>query len=558
MKKYMIILLTGILFSYSVYAGEEIKLTPTLSTVKVFLQGADLNYTVKSKVEKGINEIVLTNLASNIVQNSINVTGKGEAIIMSVVQRQNYLSPEEKKAQIKILEDSLEAQKKLLAANTNESEVLKNEFDMIISNSKIGNEKIGVSVVDLQKMAEFFRKHLSEIKDRSYYLSLSSEKIKKHMDHLQQQLNEFNNQSNKSINEIVVTVSAKTAAAIELNLSYVIRDAGWSPIYDLHVDNTDSPLLLNYKASVRQNTNTDWNDVNIILSTRNQAGNNNKPKLNPWFIDFAKPLITQDMRLLSDNSGGRIQGKSITISAQAQGQSSSINEQLSSNNIANIVSAPTPHYESLADYTNVNQNQLSVEFTPQMKFSIPSDNKQHLVALQDYSIPAKYEYYCAPKLTDNAFLIAEITKWTDYNLLSGQANIYFENSFVGNSSIHPATTNDTLSISLGRDQNIIVSKDVIKDYTEDKFLSSNIERTFAFELKIKNNKKSSEKITIEDQIPISKNEDIIVKLIESSGAHFNSETGMLKWIVDVDGGKSVTKKLIYSVKYPGNQRIPNL
>jgi uncharacterized protein (TIGR02231 family) len=250
-----------------------------------------------------------------------------------------------------------------------------------------------------------------------------------------------------------------------------------------------------------------------------------------------------------DNSGGRLQGKTITISAQAQGQMSAINQQLSSSKIAS---------QSLADFTDVNQNQLSVEFTPQMKFSIPSDNKQHLVALQDYSIPSKYDYYCAPKLSDNAFLIAEITKWADYNLLQGQANIYFENSYVGNSSIHPSSTNDTLSISLGRDQNIIVSRDIIKDYTEDKFLSSNIERTFAYEIKIKNNKKSSEKITVEDQIPISKNEDIVVKLIESSGAQVNAETGKLKWKVDVDGGKSVIKKLIYSVKYPGNQQIPNL
>ena len=546
MKKCIVILLTGVFFSHSISAGEEIKLTPTLSKVKVFLQGAELNYTVNSKVEKGINEIVLTGLASNIVQNSIRVSDKGEAVIMSVVLRQNYLSNDGKKVQIKSLEDSLAAQKKLLAANINESDVLKNESDMIISNGKIGNEKIGVSVTELQKMAEFFRKHLSEIKERSYYLSLSSGEIQKHIDHIQQQLNEFNNQSNQSINEIVVTISANTVATVELNLSYVIRDAGWTPIYDLHVDNTDSPLLLNYKANVRQNSSTDWNNVNIILSTRNQAGNNNKPKLNPWFIDFAKPSITQDMRI--DNSGGRIQGKTIVVSAQAQGQMSSIR----GSNIS------PPLSESLADYTNVNQNQLSVEFTPQMKFSIPSDNKQHIVALQDYSIPAKYDYYCIPKLSDNAFLIAEITKWADYNLLPGQANIYFENSFVGNSSIHPSSTNDTLSISLGRDQNIIISRDVIKDFTEDKFLSSNIERTFAFEIKIKNNKKSSEKITVEDQIPISKNEDIVVRLIESSGAQFNSESGKLKWIVDVDGGKSATKKLIYSVKYPGNQQIPNL
>jgi len=539
MKKYLMVLLTGILISQSAFAADEIVLTPALSEVKVFLRGAELNYSVKTKVEKGINEVVLTDLASNIDRNSINVSGKGDAVIMSVVQRFDYLRTKGKSLQIKLLEDSLEIQNRLLSSNTNESDVLKAETDLILSNKNIGNEKIGVSVSELQKMAEYYRKRLTEIKNRSYDLSISAVKIKKNIEHLQQQLNEINGRLNKPVNEIVVTLSSKSNSTVELKLSYIIYDAGWSPLYDLRVDNTSSPVAMNYKANVWQNSGMDWNNVLIVLSTRNPVTNNNKPELNPWFIDFAKPSL-----------------RKVAITAQAQGQLAAINEQLSSNKIVNV--SPADHFQSMADYTEVNQNQLSVEFTPQIKYSIPSDNKPYSVALQDFTIPATYEYYCAPKLDNNEFLIARLTKWADYNLLPGQANIYFENSFVGNSSINPSTTNDTLSISLGRDQSINVTRNVIKDYSEDKFLSSNIERTFAFEIKIKNNKKSSEKITVEDQIPISKNEDIVVKLIVYSGAQVNAETGKLKWIVDVDGGKSVTKKLIYSVKYPGNQQIPNL
>jgi uncharacterized protein (TIGR02231 family) len=539
MKKYIIILLTVILITQSAFAAEETVITPALSNVKVFLRGAELNYVIRTKVEKGINDFVLTDLASNIDRNSINVSGKGDAIIMSVVQRFDYLSTKVKTKEIKLLEDSLETQNRLLASNTNESDVLKAETDLILSNKNIGNEKIGVSVSELQKMAEYYRKRLTEIKNRSYDLSISALKIKKNIEHLQQQLNEMNNRQNKPVNEIVVTLSSKSNSTVELSLSYVIYDAGWSPLYDLRVENTSSPVAMNYKANVWQNSGMDWNNVLIILSTRNPVTNNNKPELNPWFIDFARP----DLR-------------KVAITAQAQGQLTATNEQLSSNKIVNA--SPSGHFQSMSDYTYVYQNQLSVEFTPQIKYSIPSDSKPHSIALQDFTIPAVYEYYCAPKLDNNAFLIARLTKWADYNLLPGPANIYFENSFVGNSSINPSTTNDTLSISLGRDQSINVTREVIKDYSEDKFLSSNIERTFAYEIKIKNNKKSSEKITVEDQIPLSKNEDIVVKLIESSGAQVNSETGKLKWIVDVEGGKSITKKLVYSVKYPGSKQIPNL
>ena len=108
--------------------------------------------------------------------------------------------------------------------------------------------------------------------------------------------------------------------------------------------------------------------------------------------------------------------------------------------------------------------------------------------------------------------------------------------------INPATTKDTLTLSLGRDQNISVSRDVLKDFSEDKFLSSNVERTFAFDIKIKNNKKAAVKIIVEDQIPISKNEDIVVKLIDSSGAVYDQQSGKLKWMVEVEAGKSISKK----------------
>jgi len=533
MKKIAVTLLLAIFVSSSLFASDDIVVKPSLSSVKVFLRGAELNYSANVKLVKGMNDVVLTGLAANIDRNSINISAKGDALIMSVVQRFDYLRPAEKTPQIKSLEDSLETQNKLLTFNQNEADVLKSEVDLLLANKSIGNEKIGVSVTELQKMAEYYRKRLSEIKNRTFELVLAAKKIQKSIERIQNQLNELNNQLNKPTNEVVVTISAHSSDAAEINLSYLIFDAGWQPAYDVRVEKINSPANLDYKANVWQNSGFDWKDVGIILSTRNPVANNNKPELYTWFIDFARPILYREMK-----AGAQ---KSVTNQAM----------QITSDAAA----APA---ETMADYFDVNEKQLSVEFTPQIKYSIPSDNKPHSVALQSFSVPAKYEYYSAPKLDNNAFLTARLTDWASYNLLSGQANIYFENSYVGQSTINPGTTKDTLTISLGRDQNISVSREALKDFSEDKFLSSNIERTFAFDISIKNNKKISTKILIEDQIPISKNEDIVVKLIESSGAAYNPENGKLKWVVDIDGGKSVSKKLVYSVKYPKDKLIQGL
>lgn len=515
------------------FASDEIDVKSTLSNVKVFLRGAQLSYSATAKIEKGINNIVFTGLASNIDRNSINVSSIGDAIILSVVQRFDFLRQSEKTPQIKSLEDSLESQNKSLAFNQNEIDVLKSEIDLILANKNIGNEKVGVSVVELQKMAEFYRKRLAEIKNKNFDLTISQKKIQKNIERIQNQLNELNSQLNKPTNEIVLTVSGKTAGTIEFDLSYLIYDAGWQPIYDVRVDKINSPAQLNYNANVWQNSSIDWKDVDVILSTRNPNANNNKPELNPWFIDFARPIAYQKM--MKDEAARFVDNLSLQAVSEA--------------------AAPS---ETMADYINVVETQLSVEFTPTIKYSIPSDNKPHSVSLQEFNIPAKYEYYVVPKLDNNAFLVARLTDWANYYLLPGQANIYFDNSYVGQSYVNPITTKDTLTLSLGRDKNISASRDVLKDYSEDKFLSSNVERTFGFEIKVKNNKKTAVKIIVEDQIPISKHEDIFVKLIDSSGAVYDRQTGKLKWIVEIEAGKSISKKMVYSVKYPGDKQIQGL
>ncbi|PKL83889.1 MAG: hypothetical protein CVV24_02765 [Ignavibacteriae bacterium HGW-Ignavibacteriae-3] len=532
MKKNLLSIILAFSFCTASYGSNEILLKSAPASVKVFLKGAQLNYSVRTQLERGLNDLVFTGLASNIDRNSINVSAKGEAVIISVAQRFNFLRIPEKTPQIKNLEDSLDSQNRNLAFNQNETDVFKSEIDLILANKNIGNEKIGVSVSELQKMGEYYRKRLTEIKSKIFELSLSAKKIKKNIDRIQNQLEELNNQLNKPVNEIVVTVSSNTGTILDLELTYLIFDAGWRPAYDIRIDNVNSYASLNYNADVWQNSGFDWNDAQIILSTRNPGSNNNKPELNPWYLDFERPVLLREMK-----SG---------------------TEKFASSGVMQTVLDAAAPAETMANFIDVLETQLSIEFTSSIKYSIPSDSKPHTMALQVYTVPSIYEYYAAPKLDNNAFLVAKLTDWNKYNLLPGQANIYFGNSYVGRSGINPATTKDTLTISLGRDQNISVSREVVKDFSEDKFLSSNVERIFAFEIIVKNNKKQLTKIMVEDQIPVSRHEDIAVKLIESSGAIYDAETGTVKWIVDADGGKSVVKKLIYSVKYPKDKRIMGL
>ncbi|MDP2037956.1 MAG: DUF4139 domain-containing protein [Ignavibacteria bacterium] len=531
MKRILLAVIVLVIVSQTILASGEVIVKPNLSGVKVFLRGAELKQSAKVKLEKGINEVVLTGIAQNIDRNSINVSGKGDGVIISVVQRFDYMRSPEKHPDVKALEDSLENLNKQLSFKQRDQEVLYTELDMIVSNKSIGNEKVGVTVTELQKMADFYRKRVTEMKTMLLDLTTQSKKIQKNIEKVQKQLNELNNKLNKPTNEVAVSISAKTSGTFDLDLSYIVYDAGWVPTYNIRVEKINTPAQLNYIANVYQNSGFDWNDVDIVLSTRDPNRNNTKPELFPWYLNFLQATASWKWE-----RGALSKAQPVMLTQDIK----------------------MDEAKSMADYYEAVETQLAVEFTPSLKYSIPSDNKQHSVAIKDYNIKADYEYYAVPKLDNNAFLVALLTDWSEFNLLPGEANIYFENSYVGKTNINPETTKDTLTVSLGRDENVSVSREQLKDFTEDKFLSSDIERTFAYEIKIKNNKKGAVKLTVEEQIPISQQEDIVVKVVELSGGNYNRENGELKWNVNVDGGKSVSKKLVFSVRHPKDKQIQGL
>ena len=524
-----IILLVLVIFASNNFAN-EIPAKTNLSSVVVFLGGAELTHTAKVSVPKGVHDIILEKVANNFVGNSLQVGGEGDFTILSVASRQNYLKANEKTPRLIGLEDSLKLVKSDLLKLTNNRQVLQYELELLLANKNFGSDTKGITVAELQKMSEYFNKKSTQLLSDMTTIDAKKQLLNERLTKIQNQINEINNKRNNAVTEIVVTVSASKNTTANLKASYITYDAGWNPSYDLRVANIESSVKLDLRANVWQNTGVDWNDMNITLSTRSARQNNNKPELQRWFIDFIKQYNYR-----GDTAGG------MQLMKSAAAPISEVDEEIVA--------------ESMADYMVVNETQLAVEYKPEIKYSIPSDGKQHIVALQNYELPAEYEYYAAPKLVSNAFLVANVTDWGKYNLLPGPANVYFENSYVGNSFINPSTTEEKMTFSLGKDEGIVIKREKLKDFTEDKFFGSDVERFFGYEIVVKNLKSKEISMTLEDQIPISQNEDIEVQLLDSGDAAVNKSSGILTWKINLKTGESVTKKFTYSVRYPEDRPI---
>ncbi len=196
------------------------------------------------------------------------------------------------------------------------------------------------------------------------------------------------------------------------------------------------------------------------------------------------------------------------------------------------------------------ENQTSVEFEIKIPYTILSENKNTTVEMEHYSLPAEYQYYCIPKVDKDAFLLANISDWEQYNLLEGEANIFFENTFVGKTILDIRGQSDTLNISLGRDRNVSIQREKMKEYTSQKFLGSKTETTRGWKITIKNNKLQPISMLLFDQIPVSLTNEIEVSPENISGAELNKETGEMKWKFTLQPLQKNELDLMYKVKYP--------
>jgi len=196
----------------------------------------------------------------------------------------------------------------------------------------------------------------------------------------------------------------------------------------------------------------------------------------------------------------------------------------------------------------------TVSFKIDLPYDIPSNGKQYVVQVKEHELPAYYEYYCAPKLDLDAFLTAQVTGWEDFNLLNGEASLFFEGTYLGKSFLNVQSVEDTLDLSLGRDKNIVIKRTKQKENTKKKFLSNKRVDTRAWDIEVRNKKKQAINMVIEDQIPISVTEEIEVDK-EYKDAELEEDTGILTWKFKLPSNTTKEMNFKYTVKYPKKKRV---
>lgn len=529
------LLVISFVFLQLAEANDQKKVKPAIKEVTVFLNRAQLSSTATASIGAGTTDIVLEGLPPSIDPQSIQISGKGEFIIMSVKHALNYLDPQEKTVAMKALEDTIEKVQMQLDLLSSMKDIYTKEEQLLIANQAFKGEQHGLTPDMLEDMADFFRDRLTDIHTEIIETSRDIQKTSEKLQKLKNQLNALNKLRNQPSAQIVVTVSNKAPKTVTLDINYIVANAGWYPLYDFRAKDSKSPVQLSYKAQVYQNTGVEWNNVKLTLSTSNPSLGGTRPELSSWYLNIYEPR----------NVTGYDYDKQKRIAPAASPK-------------AKVYREDAKEAESIASYTQVVETALSAEFEIAIPYTIPSDGVGQLVDVQNHELPATYTHSAVPKIDKAAFLMAMVTGWDNLNLLSGNANIYFEGTYVGQSFLDMQNTKDTLQLSLGRDSKVVIERKKLVDFTSKKMIGSNRKEDYAYEITVRNTKKDPIEIIVEDQIPVSQNSQIEVEAIDLAGAEHDAVTGKLVWKLKLGPAESKTIVFKYSVKYPKNKSVSGL
>lgn len=602
------------------YAQDSLKtLSSEIYTVTVFLNGAQVFREAATDLPPGTHRLQLTDLPVDLDPQSIQVKGEGDFTILSVSHQLDFLAEKAPPAEIEKLTDQQKALNAEIEMEKTVLDALDKEQALLTANQQIGGQQSGVSIEELKATADFFRLRIREMNREKLLVYRSIKEKREQVKKLARQLRELNAPKQNTTSKVEIVAHTDAYVKADLTISYLVRNAGWIPTYDLRIEDVESPVELAYKAQVFQSSREDWNQVQLTLSTGDPRQRGVKPEILPWYLKIPDPreeqlriqreqevvlqrkirdpaseiarlqmqrreleqrrgesegglfmqeqmeqnselreldLLEQDRRRAEEDQQKyeeevrRMMDEIGRLQSESERKMSELGRQKEEMERLAKIRELKESLASLALVVNQVNKATTVEFEIETPYSIPGDGKKHLVEVNQHELEGTYQYYCAPKLDENAYLIAQVVNWEQYHLLEGEANLFFEGTYVGKTLLKVWEVNDTLDISLGRDRDIVVSRTKLAEFNKNQSIGGNRKETRAWEIEVSNKKAQGITLIVEDQLPVSTDNQIEIDQISLSNARINEDTGILTWELELKAEAGESLDFRYSVKYP--------
>ncbi|MEG3835003.1 mucoidy inhibitor MuiA family protein [Microcoleus sp. AT8-B1] len=413
--------------------------------------------------------------------------------------------------------------------------------------SSIAKQQVGLNETGelLNFLGTNYLKYISAIAQHEK----QQRELDKQIEALQQQLRQVQTPHSQQSFNIIVAIEPSGIGNFELEVSYVVMRARWTPLYDLRVNTNNNQINLNYLAEVNQNTGEDWTGVALTLSTAKPGMGMLPPKLESWYIDI----------LRSKSPPAEFHRAGMTRSMASYDSKSGANEvALAMMTEPSVSAAPEP-IEAQTATAQISKEGGTVSFQVGGNTKIPSDGTPHKVTIFGENYPFKPEYIAVPRLVSFAYLQAVVVNpLTGATLLPGKANIFRDNTFVGSLQLENVSPGQEYKLNLGIDERLKIERELVERQVDKKLIGQQRRTSYAYRLNVTNLQQVQVHLTLQEQLPVSRNEQIKVRSTLTNPKIVAGEMGLLEWIMSLPPQAKQELYYQFVVEHPPDLTVTGL
>jgi uncharacterized protein (TIGR02231 family) len=535
------------------WAAEPVTVESHITDVTVYPDRAQITRSAEININPGETRLLFDKLPAMLADDSIQAAGKaaaqvviGDVAVNTVVHEQAQdAKAEELEKRVQDLHDQREAlyyrqrvideQRKLIqqiqvkASGDVTREIQLNKFD----------------VAELKDLPAFVGSEFTRLEEESRKVAVEGRDLDRKIAVAEAEFNKTRSTANRVEKTVVVTLTAKDATKLHVQISYVIGNAGWAPAYDARAASDISSVDLTYNAVVRQQTGEDWPGVNLTLSTAKPSIGAQMPDLTKWAVNIWQPMLAAPAMAKAEYRA---------LSAGAVGARPALES-------ATPLPAQMAEMEAVSEQAHVEQGVTAATFRVPRVADVPSDGEPHRQTVASVSLPAVFTYETTPKVSPFAYLKAAATNTTDTPLLAGAVNVFIGPDFIGTGRIGTVSQGEAADLFLGIDEGIRVKREELKDSRgKSGFFRSRRHQVRGYKITVENYKDKSQHVVVYDQIPVSGTDDVKVTLGDASvkPTKIDDATGKLTWELDLKPREKREITFEFTVDWPPDREVTGL
>lgn len=521
-----------------------------ISAVTVYSSQAQITRKGTVQLSDSERELIVTDLPMTLQTDSVRVSGTSDQDIQLLGVRTESLASLEStapevsdlEAQIKKLNRQQRRYQDQLAAaklKLNTVEALSEKSISTLSKQIVKEQKLA----ETQTLLEFWGQQYETYADAVTRIEGQQEILQEQLQILQNQLQKLQTRRPHERYQVVIKIAAAAAGSLEIEMTYRVHQAQWRPLYDLQFNTQTDLLTLAYLAEVEQTTGEAWDGVALALSTAKPGLGSLPPKLEPWFINL--PAVE------------RLQRRKSAPPAAASAMAMEAVEDLK-------MSAPSPRSATMKKKAEVATADISksgtvVSFQIGGQSNIPSDGNPHTVTLVTKDYPVDCQHIAMPSRVSFAYLQATIQNPTNgITLLPGKANILRDRTFVGTVQLDHIAPGQEFKTDLGIDEGLGIERELIERQVDKKLIGGQRRITFAYRLIVTNFLDQVVKLKLTEQLPLSRDERLKVRLTQSQPKTELGELGQLEWSLALDPQQRQVIEYHFTVEHPPSESVLGL